>query len=89
MISLLPRRPEMRRKRLPPEIKQAIDKTLREQWLVLEVSLLAPVVPSIRARCVKVGFRPPSYTMPEYEAKLRIHCRTPVGFMLVISVHTY
>ncbi|ACM29226.1 Mu transposase C-terminal domain-containing protein [Rhizobium rhizogenes] len=61
LSSLLPRRAETRKKRLAPDIVQIIDKTLREQWLVLEAPPLAPVVAEIRARCEEAGFPPPSY----------------------------
>lgn len=61
VTALLPRTAAARRKRLPGEIEAIISTTLREQWLTLEASPLAPVVAEIRARCEEAGLTQPSY----------------------------
>ncbi|WP_234189534.1 Mu transposase C-terminal domain-containing protein [Shinella sp. NM-101] len=58
---LLPRTAVSRRKRLPEQVEEIIAATLREQWLKLEPTALAPVVDEIRARCEEAGLAVPSY----------------------------
>lgn len=61
VTSLLPGGDRTRKKRLQKDIEEIIATTLREQWLVLEATPLAPVVAEIRARCEEAGLSPPSY----------------------------
>ncbi|GGA94576.1 transposase [Brucella endophytica] len=62
VTSLLPRLRKVRKKRFSKEIEEIIAKTLREKWLVLEPTPLAPVVAEIRARCEEAGLAIPTYT---------------------------
>jgi MFS family permease len=66
-------------KRLAPDIVQVIDKTLREQWLVLEAPPLAPVVAEIRARCEEAGFPPPSYGSVSAASRCSSHPKKSQG----------
>ncbi|MBP2449945.1 putative transposase [Rhizobium leguminosarum] len=50
-----------RRKRLPEQVEEIIGATLREKWLTLEPTALAPVVAEIRARCEEAGLAVPCY----------------------------
>ena len=61
VTSLLPRTATSRRKRLPEHVEAIIAATLREKWLTLEPTPLAPVVDEIRARCEEAGLAVPSY----------------------------
>ncbi|WP_244399858.1 MULTISPECIES: Mu transposase C-terminal domain-containing protein [unclassified Agrobacterium] len=61
VTSLLPRTAVNRRKRLPEQVEEIIAATLREKWLTLEPTALAPVVDEIRARCEEAGLVVPSY----------------------------
>ena len=61
VTSLLPRTATSRRKRLPEHVEAIIAATLRETWLTLEPTPLAPVVDEIRARCEEAGLAVPSY----------------------------
>ncbi len=61
VTSLLPRAATSRRKRLPEQVEAIIAATLREKWLTLEPTPLAPVVDEIRARCEEGGLAIPSY----------------------------
>ena len=61
VTSLLPRTAVSRRKRLPEQVEAIIAATLREKWLTLEPTPLAPVVDEIRARCEEAGLAVPSY----------------------------
>lgn len=59
--ALPPRAAVSRRKRLPQQIEDIIDATLREEWLTLEAPPLTPVVAEIQARCEEAGLAMPSY----------------------------
>lgn len=61
VTALLPRTGSSRRKRLPEQVEEIIAATLREKWLTLEPTALAPVVDEIRARCEEAGVAVPSY----------------------------
>ncbi|MBX5299834.1 transposase [Rhizobium sp. NLR12b] len=61
VTALLPRTALSRRKRLPEQVEEIIGTTLRERWLTLEPTPLAPVVDEIRARCEEAGLAVPSY----------------------------
>ncbi|MDC9813084.1 Mu transposase C-terminal domain-containing protein [Rhizobium sp. MC62] len=61
VTALLPRTATSRRKRLPEQAEEIIAATLREKWLTLEPTALAPVVDEIRARCEEAGVAVPSY----------------------------
>ncbi|NTE57869.1 DDE-type integrase/transposase/recombinase [Agrobacterium tumefaciens] len=61
VTALLPRTAVSRRKRLSEQIEEIIATTLREKWLTLEPTGLAPVVDEIRARCEEAGLAVPSY----------------------------
>ncbi len=61
VTALLPRIATSRRKRLPDQAEAIISVTLREKWLTLEPTTLAPVVDEIRARCEEAGLSAPSY----------------------------
>lgn len=61
VTALLPRTAVSRRKRLPEQSEEIIETTLREKWLTLEPTGLAPVVDEIRARCEEAGLAVPSY----------------------------
>nr|WP_041678983.1 hypothetical protein [Rhizobium etli] len=61
VTALLPRTAVSRRKRLPEQVEEIIATTLREKWLTLEPTRLAPVVDEIRARCEEAGLAVPSY----------------------------
>ncbi|AVA23688.1 MULTISPECIES: Mu transposase C-terminal domain-containing protein [unclassified Rhizobium] len=61
VTALLPRAAGNRRKRLPQQVEEIINATLREQWLTLEAPPLAPVVAEIQARCEEAGLTVPTY----------------------------
>ena len=61
VTALLPRTASSRRKRLPEQVEEIIAATLRQKWLTLEPTALAPVVNEIRARCEEAGVAVPSY----------------------------
>jgi putative transposase len=61
VTTLLPQTALSRRKRLPEQVEEIIAATLREKWLTLEPTALAPVVDEIRARCEEAGLVVPSY----------------------------
>ncbi len=61
VTALLPRTANLRRKRLAEQVEEIIATTLRENWLTLEPTALAPVVDEIRARCEEAGLVGPSY----------------------------
>ncbi|WP_046868177.1 Mu transposase C-terminal domain-containing protein [Microvirga massiliensis] len=61
VVSALLPRAKNPRKRREQQVETIIELTLRELWLVLEGTPLAPVVEEIRARCEQVGARRPSY----------------------------
>jgi putative transposase len=44
-------------------VEEIIAATLREKWLTLEATALAPVVDEIRARCEEAGLAVPSYVI--------------------------
>lgn len=61
VTALLPRPATSRRKRLREPVEEIIAATLRQKWLTLEPTALAPVVNEIRARCEEAGVPVPSY----------------------------